>query len=641
MADRNYAPPVAGQSAEALVADAALSASYNAMDIATDNILEVAPHGHTAPPPPAILTHHSYHSHLVDHHAVPIPASPLSSIHKSVNKGDDAASASSTSRLSPSRAARPASLFRRVSASGSHASAAASAVHRGAVDPSPANRLEEEDNDYFDADGHAPPPPRSRLGWTRLREAVSSTSKLRAPLTGGGGSSGSLGMRRGSHQNSFSMGSVADARSHLIMHAPALPRIPGAAPGVDVDSESVDRYFGERLSAKVTGMVVEYDAEKVAVRGSLDNDALCAAIVEERSTNCAVRWVHVDGVSWDVIKTLSSTFGLHPLSIEDAMHIPQRVKVDNFPNHLYVSLLVCRLSSHFGRTADVAEQDASCEPARRRLLKQRKADASAEWQLVDVEADNCSLFLMDNGTVVSMTHHDASFITDPIVARLMNSRTTLRSQPDASFLLNAIIDSIVDHYLPITDAYAEQFEQLEAIVFDQPKIDMIRYLHSTFADLIELKQRLVPVQALIRSLRNTVHLSHARSQSMSSATVSQTGANMMSSTERISPQTKTYLCDVQDHIDTLIDTIATLQAWAQSLSDLTFNCISYQTNENMKVLTVASVVFLPITFLAGVYGMNFDTLPELHYEYSYPIFWSVCVTILLLTLWYLRKRNFF
>ncbi|ORZ40840.1 hypothetical protein BCR44DRAFT_1101170 [Catenaria anguillulae PL171] len=444
-------------------------------------------------------------------------------------------------------------------------------------------------------------------------------------------------------------------------------RVPGAAPGIDIESESIDKYFSERLVGQVNGMVVDFNAETYQIRQGLANADLCDWISKPRPDFSAVRWIHVEGMAWDVIKTVSQIHGLHPLSIEDALHLPQRVKVDNFSNHLFISLLVCRLAS---LTSDVAEIDVA---ARHRLLKQRlhPMAESGECTLLDIEADNCSMFLLDDGTLITFTHFASGFLVEPILSRLTNATTMLRSLSDASFLLNALIDSIVDHYLPITEAYADQFERLEAIVFEKPNIHIIRYLHATHADLIELKQKLLPVQTLIRNLRTMSHRvasspTRPASGSMqrpasfigaSSTTVLPDGSTASAAAsketssgsnaapkvaqERLSPICKTYLSDVQDHIDTCLDHVSTLQGWAQNLTDLAFNCISYTTNENMKVLTIASVVFLPITFLAGVYGTNFTFLPELSWTFGYPLFWTACIVLVTVTLVYLKRRGFY
>ncbi|KAI9173095.1 hypothetical protein H9P43_007226 [Blastocladiella emersonii ATCC 22665] len=429
--------------------------------------------------------------------------------------------------------------------------------------------------------------------------------------------------------------------------------IPGAAPGIDIENESVDGYFADNLQAAVNAMVVDFDVEHMNVESNLNNDRLINLLGMPRPADAAVRWIHIEGISWDVLRCLTKLYKLHPLSVEDAIHLPQRVKHDVYPQHLYISLLACRLAA----TDDVAAVSERGLPTletlnrqRLRLLKQRSAVVEDLEAPLDIYADSCSLFLLNDNTLISMTHFDASYVVDPIVARLSNARTMVRTLCDASFLANSLVDSIVDHYLPIMDTYQELFERIEEHIFVQPTIKLIQHVHATHANLIELKQKLLPVQALVRSLRLSSsatydrHVEHkASSNTLSSLAtgVNGNGTALPRLADRLTFETRVYLGDVQDHIDSVLENIETLQGWAQNMTDLAFNCISYQTNENMKLLTVASVVFMPLTFIAGYFGMNFKTFPELEYENAIPMFWLGCVVISILILALLKYKRFF
>ncbi|KNE57598.1 hypothetical protein AMAG_03288 [Allomyces macrogynus ATCC 38327] len=447
----------------------------------------------------------------------------------------------------------------------------------------------------------------NRAGWGRLRHAVNVASRW----------------------NAVHAGSVR------------IQALPGASPGIDVDSESTDQFFRERLQAPVRGIIVDFNNDRVAVEDNLSNISFPGALQSKRPEWARVRWIHVEGISWEVLKPLAKKYRLHPLSVEDVLHTPQRSKVDHYPAHLFVSMLVCRMVAH---EQVVAEQNGtpglsrarsitsaeptvrvSAPPALARKALSSKLSEQEKLAQFDLVVDYCSMFMLDDGTLISMMRHDGSFITQPILDRLSDARTNLRSFCDVSFLLQSLMDVIVDHYLPISEAYVQQFEKVEALVFDKPTIDLVKHLHSVQNDLLDVQRKLQPVAAIIRSLR---HLDE------------QAAGNTNVSAARITPMTRLYLNDVQDHITTVLENIHSLHEWSESMINLTFNTLAFLTNENMKALTAVSILFIPITFLAGVYGMNFTHFPGIEDENGYYYFWATCAVIVLVSAGYLRWKHF-
>jgi len=192
-------------------------------------------------------------------------------------------------------------------------------------------------------------------------------------------------------------------------------------------------------------------------------------------------------------------------------------------------------------------------------------------------------------------------IFDPIRTRIKAAGSRLREN-DASFLMYAILDSIVDHCFPILEHYSDKLEELEDQVLLRPDKYVIHEIHMMKRELLLLRRAVWPMREVISSLSREHH-------------------------ECLSATTQTYLRDVYDHAVQIIDMIETYREFAAGLTETYMSAMSNRMNEVMKVLAIVTTIFTPLTFLAGVYGMNFDYLPEKSWQYAYPIFWVVCVTM--------------
>jgi len=288
-----------------------------------------------------------------------------------------------------------------------------------------------------------------------------------------------------------------------------------------------------------------------------------------------VRWIDVYGLHTYVVSQLQNAFGFHTLAAEDVLHVPQRPRVDAYPDHLFV----------------VA-----------RMFFQRND------QLI---SEQISMFIKQ-GLLISF-QEDLEDVWNPIRGRLQSDGSKVR-QGDASYLAYALLDAMVDHCFPILERYGEMLDHLEDAVLASSTSNMLQEVHAIKRELTILRKSLWPMRDVIAELQRGEHV-------------------------LVSDYTRTYLRDVYQHCVQIIDIIETFRELAASLTDLSLSMASNRMNEVMKVLTMMSSIFIPITFLAGVYGMNFDYLPELHWQYSYATFWILCVVVAVGGFWWFRRKG--
>ena len=201
----------------------------------------------------------------------------------------------------------------------------------------------------------------------------------------------------------------------------------------------------------------------------------------------------------------------------------------------------------------------------------------------------------------------------PFVQRLKNKGSRLRVS-DASFLAYSLLDAIVDRCFPILEFFGDRIEELETQILENNKKNTINDIHQFKRDLLLLRWAIWPMREVVASLQRDEH-------------------------ECFSPNTHIYLSDLYDHVIQIIDIIETYHEMASDLTETYMSSISNRMNEVMKVLTLIGTIFIPLTFLAGVYGMNFHFLPELDQPWAYPAFWVVCVLLALVMLLFFRRRS--
>ena len=350
---------------------------------------------------------------------------------------------------------------------------------------------------------------------------------------------------------------------------------PGSAPGIE--PHELLAVPGKTVSVRIT--CVDYCPEQVEAQEVRDLPAFIAAHRPEWST---VRWINVDGIGdLAVIRALAEKYHLHPLAIEDVLHTPQRPRVQAYE-------------------ADGEFQARLFVIVRELELRDRQ-----------LHTEQVSIFV-GHKTVLTFQETPGD-VWDPIRQRIRTPGSQLRTN-DASFLAYSLIDAVVDEAFPILELFGDRLEELEDRVLQHPSQDTIQEIHRVKRELLLVRRAMWPMREVLQRMQRDPH-------------------------ECFSEITRTYIRDVYDHAIQIIDIVETYREVATGLTETYMTAMSNRMNEIMKVLTVIGTIFIPLTFLAGVYGMNFRHFPELDWPYAYPLFWVICFgTAIAMIVWFRRRR---
>jgi magnesium transporter len=291
-----------------------------------------------------------------------------------------------------------------------------------------------------------------------------------------------------------------------------------------------------------------------------------------------VTWINIDGLhKVDIIEKIGGHFGLHPLVQEDIVHTGQRPKFENLDEHIFVIL---------------------------KMFRYREEDD-------EVEAEQVSIILGSNFVISFQEQEGDTF--DFVRDRLRNNRGRIRRMR-ADYLAYVLIDSIVDNYFSILEQYGEKIEALEEELTINPGVETLNTIHRLKKDIMLLRRSVWPLREVI-------------------------GALQREESSLIGEAIMVFIRDLYDHTIQVIDSIDTLQEILSGLQDLYLSSVSNKMNEVMKVLTIFAAIFIPLTFMAGIYGMNFEFMPELKLRWAYPALWVAMITVALGLLTFFRRRK--
>ena len=364
-------------------------------------------------------------------------------------------------------------------------------------------------------------------------------------------------------------------RSALLRHLrQRRAKQPGSVAGIELDE--LARMPSTPGPVAVTA--IDYGPDRVEVHNVVDIEAF---VREHRPDWAAVRWINVDGVTdLRIIRALAEKYNLHPLAIEDVLHVTHRPKVEPYTEEgryqarLFIIVRMLELSDGHLR------------------------------------GEQISIFL-GHKTVLTFQESPGD-VWDGVRQRLQSAHSRLRAN-DASFLLHSLIDATVDSCFPLLEHYGDRLEELEAEVLERPTPESIKDIHELKRELLLLRRALWPMREVVNALQRESH-------------------------DCLSEQTRTYMRDVYDHAVQLIDIVETYREVAMGLTETYMTAMSNRLNEVIKVLTIIGTIFIPLTFLAGVYGMNFQYFPEVHWRWGYPAFWGVSlVTAGVMIAWFRRR----
>jgi len=293
----------------------------------------------------------------------------------------------------------------------------------------------------------------------------------------------------------------------------------------------------------------------------------------------AVTWINVDGVSQvEVLQHFGSCFGIHPLVLEDILATDQRPKAEDYDSYLYVVLKMLTLDEKTG----------------------------------EIRAEQLSVILGEH-YLLSFQEGLEGDVFGPVRARLKNEKSRLRvTGPD--YLLHALLDVIVDNYFLVLEKLAERIEGIEDELIENPTTATVQGIYRLKREMLFLHKVVWPLREVVGSLQRR------DSQLIQDATV-------------------IYLRDLYDHTIQVVDTLETLRDMLSGMLDIYLSSVSNRLNEVMKVLTIIATIFMPLTFLAGLYGMNFKHMPELEWRYGYLALLVVMAAIAVAMLAYFRRKR--
>lgn len=292
----------------------------------------------------------------------------------------------------------------------------------------------------------------------------------------------------------------------------------------------------------------------------------------------SVSWFNINGLhDVKLIEKIGKEFGLHPLIMEDIVSTDQRSKLEEYPDILY---LVLRMLSFDEKT--------------RRI-----------------ESEQLSLVLGE-GFVLSFQERPGDFF-DSVRERIRTGKGRIR-RLGSDYLVYSLIDAIVDQYFVILEKFGDEIEVLEEQLIKEPGGSSLSDLHRLKREALSIRRSVWPLRETLSGLQRAEH-------------------------KMIAPETRPFLRDAYDHTIQVIDTVETYRDMLGGMLDLYLSSVSKRMNEVMKVLTIISTIFIPLTFLTGLYGMNFDNLPELHWRYGYFLLLGAMLLIFAGQLWYFRRKS--
>lgn len=290
-----------------------------------------------------------------------------------------------------------------------------------------------------------------------------------------------------------------------------------------------------------------------------------------------ISWIDIAGISDEAfIEKVGHRFGLNSLVMEDTVNTHQRPKIDEYENYIFGVFKMLYINN--------------------------------DGELI---REHVAMVLLENCVIVFQELEDDVFTG--VRERVKNISGRIRSR-GADYLFFALLDAIVDNYFVVLEYLNDKIESLEELVYENPTPEVAHKIQQLKKEVLKVRRWIFPVKELIgRLIDSENHL--------------------------ISKDTKVFLRDALDHSVEINESLQIYREMSMSLMEMYMSNISNKMNEVMKVLTIMASIFIPLTFIAGIYGMNFDNMPELHWKYGYYMVWGVMILLFLGMLVYFKRKN--
>ncbi len=330
-------------------------------------------------------------------------------------------------------------------------------------------------------------------------------------------------------------------------------------------------YNGREQSQPIKITLIEYN-EAEFFEKEFHNLDECLSQVKPNM----VKWINVEGLhDIALIEKLGKCYNIHPLTLEDIVHVDQRSKFEDFEHYVVAIMRMINYTTQ-------------------------------------VESEQLAIVLTEN-TVISFQEPHGGDAFDIIRVRLRTGKGRVRKL-GADYLAYALMDAVVDCYFTAIEKIGDKVETIEDEIISESDQKSIMDLHHLKREMVYLRKQVWPMRDMINNM-------------------------IRSETALISASNDIYLRDLSDHVTRIIDTVETYRDLLSGIMDIYLSSNANRMNEVMKVLTIMSSIFIPVTFIAGVYGMNFENMPELKTQTGYYVTWGVMLSIIIgLVVYFKRKK---
>ena len=292
----------------------------------------------------------------------------------------------------------------------------------------------------------------------------------------------------------------------------------------------------------------------------------------------SITWININGLNHiNEIEKIGKHYNLHPLILEDIVNTSQRPKIDEYDDYIFVVIKML----YYDTDEHIISEQVS--------------------------------FILGENYVLTFQEAEGD-VFNGVRDRLRFCKGRIRGL-GSDYLLYALIDAVTDHYYAIIETMGDKIEDLEDNLFNgQTKNEISQQIQDLKREVLKVRRAIFPLREIINRIEKTDN-------------------------KLILDKTLHYFRDIYDHIIQISENIDIYREMIWGLMDMYMTSISNKMNEVMKVLTIIATIFIPLTFIAGIYGMNFDNIPELHYKYSYFILWFVMIIIFIGMLYYFKRKK--